>query len=109
MAVGGEILRAGGGFRKFYTSFDAFLIRTLGFTTARIACFGFFYDWINSDPRRQARPDAYAFAGLMGGLTAGIITNPIDIVFTRMQVDEMYDQRMRYNYKNFIDGLIRVS
>lgn len=107
--VGQEIMNAGGGFRKFWTSLDGFLLRTLAFTTGRIACFGYFYDWLNSDPRRQARPDAYAAAGLLGGLTLGILTNPVDIVFTRMQADEMYDPRMRYNYKNFIDGLIRTS
>jgi len=91
MQVGQEIMNAGGGFRKFWTAFDAFFLRTMAFTTARVAGFGYFYDWINSDPRRQARPDAYAMAGLLGGLTLGITTNPIEIVFTRMQADEMYD------------------
>ena len=31
-----------------------------------------------------------ALAGLAGGLVAGVVTNPIDIVFARMQVDELY-------------------
>jgi hypothetical protein len=109
MQVGQEIMNAGGGFRKFWTSLDGFLLRTLTLTTGRMATFGYAYDWINSDPRRQARPDAFALAGLTGGLALGIATNPVEIVFTRMQADEMYDPRMRYNYKNFIDGLIRTS
>jgi len=30
------------------------------------------------------------FAGLGGGFLAGVATNPFDIVFNRMQVDELY-------------------
>jgi hypothetical protein len=97
MQVGQEIMNAGGGFRKFWTSFDAFALRTLAFTTGRMFTFGAFYDYMNSDPRRQARPDAYAAAGLAAGVALGYLTNPLEVVFTRMQVDEMYDPRVRYN------------
>jgi len=85
-----EIHEAGGGMRKFYSTFDTFLARTLSYTTARIWAFGYFYDKLNKDPRRLARIDKFAYAGILGGLVAGIVTNPIDIVFNRMQVDEMY-------------------
>ena len=88
---------------------DAFLIRTVAYTTARISCWGYFYDWVNKDPRRNARQDAWLLAGILGGITTGIVTNPIDIVFTRMQADEMYDVRYRRNYKNFYEGFIRVA
>ena len=109
MEIGQEILNAGGGLKKFYSSIDAFLIRTLTYTTARTWSFLYFYDWINPDPRRQARPDYYAAAGLAGGAIAGIVTNPVEIVFARMQVDEMYPEIARRNYKHFFDGLFRVS
>lgn len=69
---------------------DAFLVRTIGYTTARVWAFGYFYDKLNPDPRRVARIDMFAYAGILGGAIAGIATNPIDIVFNRMQVDEMY-------------------
>jgi dicarboxylate transporter 10 len=88
---------------------DAFLIRTLTYTTARTWSFLYFYDRINPDPRRQARPDYYAFAGLAGGLLAGIATNPFEIVLTRMQADEMYPVGARRGYKHFFDGLFRVA
>lgn len=45
-------MRAGGGLKKFYSSFDAFFLRTVGYTTARVWSFLYFYDWINPDPRR---------------------------------------------------------
>jgi hypothetical protein len=65
-------------------------VRTFSYTTARVWGFLYFYDWINPDPRRLARPDYFVAAGAAGGLLAGIITNPTEIVFARMQVDEMY-------------------
>jgi solute carrier family 25 (mitochondrial oxoglutarate transporter), member 11 len=87
---------------------DAYLVRTMGYTTARIWAFGYFYDKVNKDPRRMARFDYYLGAGLLGGATAGILTNPIDIVFNRMQVDELYPDAARRNYRNFLDGLYRT-
>lgn len=89
-------------------SLDAFFLRTVGYTTARIWAFGYFYDKFNSDPRRMARFDYFLAAGVLGGFTAGVITNPIDIVFNRMQVDEMYPEGARRNYRHFLDGLYRT-
>ena len=52
MQIAEEIYNSGGGLRKFYTSIDAFVIRTFAYTTARTWGFLYFYDWINPDPRR---------------------------------------------------------
>lgn len=84
-------------------------MRTVAYTTARVGCFCYFYDWINKDPRRLARGDYFVTAGLLGGLVAGIATNPFEIVFTRMQADELYPIQARRNYKNYLDGLMKVS
>jgi len=100
---------AGGGLRKFYSKFDAFFIRTTAYTTIRISSFLYFYDWINPDPRRQARMDFYIYAGVLGGVVGGVLFNPFDIVFTRMQVDEMYPEQCRRNYKSFADGIMKVA
>jgi hypothetical protein len=87
-----DIKAAGGGLRKFYSSLDAFFLRTVAYTTARTWGFLYFYDWINPDSRRQARADFYGYAGLAGGLAGGYLSNPFEIVFTRMQADEMYPE-----------------
>ena len=87
-----EIHQSGGGYRKFYTSIDGFVARTMAYTTARVWGFLLFYDWLNPDPRRTARPDWYIMAGLGGGFLAGVVSNPVDMVFTRMQVDELYPE-----------------
>ena len=87
-----EIREQGGSFRRFYTSLDTFFVRTFAYTTARVWGFLKFYDYLNPDPRRILRGDKYIFAGMGGGMLAGILTNPIDLVFARQQVDELYPE-----------------
>ena len=107
-AIFDEIHRAGGGYRKFYTSLDGFVIRTMAYTTARVWGFLQFYDWLNPDPRRSARPDWMIMAGFGGGTIAGVLTNPIEMVFARQQADEMYHEAYRRNYKSFLHGLMKT-
>ena len=78
-----EIHASGGGLRRFYSSIDGFLIRTTAYTTARVWAFLHFYDKLNPDPRRTARMDWYIMSGIAGGFLAGVVTNPIDLVFAR--------------------------
>jgi hypothetical protein len=104
-----ETYKAGGGMKKFYSSLDAFFIRTVTYTTFRIWGFLYFYDWINPDARRVARQDFYGYAAVAGGLMGGILANPFQVVFSRMQVDEMYPERARRNYRNFFDGFTKVA
>ena len=63
---------------------------------------------MNSDPRRTPRYDSQMAIGVMASLGMAAVTNPIDVVFTRMQVDEMYDPKYRRNYSSFYEGLVRV-
>lgn len=104
-----DIQAAGGGLKKFYSSLDAFALRTFAYTTARVWGFLYFYDWINPDARRQARTDFYVYAGVAGGLLGGFVSNPFEIVFTRMQADEMYPEQCRRNYKSFAEGIVKVA
>lgn len=92
-----------------FTSFDGFVTRTVAYTTARVWGFCYFYDWINPDPRRTARIDYYIMAGLTGGIVAGLLSNPFELVFTRMQVDEMYPEHCRRNYKSMLHGLTKAA
>jgi hypothetical protein len=46
---------------------------------------------------------------MAGGFVAGVLTNPIDLVFARMQVDQLYPEAGRRNYKNIIDGLVKAA
>lgn len=100
---------AGGGVKKFYSKLDAFFLRTVSYTTARIWAFGYFYDWINPDARRVAKYDFYGYAAVAGGIVGGYLMNPFQIVFARMQVDELYPERARRNYRGFADGIAKVA
>ena len=104
-----EISKAGGGMKTWWTSLDGFLAKTMVYTSSRIWAYLFFYDRLNKDPRRHARPDRTAMAGVAGGLVAGVVSNPFEIVFTRMQADDMYAKNYRRNYTNLYDGLVKVS
>lgn len=100
-----EIYQAGGGVRAMFTGLDGWFARTMAYTTARVWAFLYFYDWINPDPRRTARIDYMMFAGFAGGMTAGVLTNPVDLVYSRMQVDQMYPEGYRRNYSSFLQGM----
>lgn len=100
-----EISRQGGGIKKFYTSYEGFLTRTIAYTTIRTSCFLYFYDWINHDPRRYAKPERLLYSAIPAGLVAGILTNPIELVFTRMQGNDLVPR----NYSSFYDGLVKAS
>lgn len=104
-----EIHNAGGGYGKMFTSWDGFVAKTMAYTTARVWGFLLFYDHLNPDPRRTARPDYYIMAGMGGGFLAGVLSNPIDLVFTRMQVDELYPEQCRRNYRGIFDGVLRAA
>ena len=103
-----EVYRAGGGFRKMYSGLDAWFLRTVTYTTARIWSFLWFLDRIHHDPRRTPRPDYMFMAGMPAGMVAGALSNPVELVFTRMQVDEMYPEGYRRNYKGVVDGLLKA-
>jgi hypothetical protein len=48
-------------------------------------------------------------ASFLGGFCAGIVTNPIDIVYNRQAADALYPNSLKRNYKSFIDGLLKVN
>jgi len=101
-----EIHQQGGGMKKYFSSYEGFLFRTMAYTTFRVSSFLYFYDWINKDPRRYAKPEKLMFSAIPAGMIAGVLTNPFEIVYTRMQVNDMGFGR---NYSSFADGLIKTS
>jgi solute carrier family 25 oxoglutarate transporter 11 len=110
MQIKREIIKQGGPKVKiWYTNYEGFLARTLAYTTSRTWAYLYFYDRLNHDPRRHARPDRTAMAGVAGGLIAGIVSNPIEVVYTRMQVDDMYKPGYKRGYTSFYDGLLKTS
>lgn len=50
-----------------------------------------------------------AYAGFMGGFCAGVLTNPIDVVYNRQVADALYPDHLKRNYTSLIDGLIKAN
>lgn len=109
MHILSEIMESGVGVRKLWTNTEGFLIKTSAYTTARVWGYCYFMDKVNPDTRRNARWDKFVPAALVGGVVAGIATNPFELVFARMQVDQMHHPANRWNYRNYFDGLMKVS
>ena len=49
-----------------------------------------------------------SFAGFLGGFCAGVVTNPIDLVYNRQVADALYPKGLQRNYTSFFDGLTKV-
>jgi len=84
--------------KKYYTSYEGFFFKTVGYTTAWVSAFLYFYDWLNHDPRRYAKPEMLLYSAIPAGIVAGIVTNPIDLVFTRMQAEDLYHKNYKWGY-----------
>jgi hypothetical protein len=67
-----------------------------------------FYNYFNRDPRRTAHWTVCSFAGFLGGFCAGVISNPIDLVYNRQVADALYPKHLQRGYTSFIDGLLKV-
>jgi hypothetical protein len=61
--------------------------------------FLYFYDWINTDARRQTKPDFYAYTGISESLATEIASNTVEVEFTRMLADYLYTDKCKRNYK----------
>lgn len=48
-------------------------------------------------------------ASFLGGFFAGVINNPIDIVYNRQVSDSLLPEGLKRNYKGFFDGLVKVQ
>lgn len=57
----------------------------------------------------NARLDKFVMAGVAGGFIAGVLQNPFELVYTRMQVEELYPRAYQRGYTSFADGFAKVA
>ncbi|MFM7852304.1 MAG: MC/SLC25 family protein, partial [Flammeovirgaceae bacterium] len=50
-----------------------------------------------------------SLSGFLGGFTAGVMSNPIEIVYNRQVADGLLPNHLKRNYSNFFDGLLKVN
>jgi hypothetical protein len=103
-----EIIDSGSGLKGLYTGYDSLLMRGLWGSGWRSYFWCYFYNYFNTDPRRAPHWAVGSTASFMGGFCAGVITNPIDIVYNRQAADALYPKGLNRNYSSFLNGLNNV-
>ena len=96
------------GFSGLYRGLSASLMRQLTYSTTRFGV----YEELKSDfTTASASPPLPGLIAMASasGFIGGVAGNPADILNVRMQHDAALPKEERRNYKNAIDGLIRMT
>lgn len=88
---------------------DTLIARSFWYGGFRPYFWSLFYNYFNKDPRRTIHWTTCTFASFVGGFCAGILANPIDLVYNRQVADGLYPKEWQRGYKNFLDGLLKVN
>lgn len=74
------------------------------------------YDSINSSFKQMNGPDSKELplwqkvvSGIVAGAIGAAVGNPADVAMVRMQADGRLPIEQRRNYKNVVDGLVRIG
>lgn len=49
-----------------------------------------------------------SIASFCGGFCAGVVTNPVDIVYNRQAAEALFPTNVKRNYRSFLDGIVKV-
>ncbi|KAG8748638.1 Mitochondrial dicarboxylate transporter [Ceratobasidium sp. 414] len=96
------------GIRSVYTGLSAALLRQLSYSMVRFGCYEHIKGTITDGGKKRPKAIQLVVAGGIAGGLGGIAGNPADILLVRMTTDEVRPPKDRFNYKNAIDGLIRL-
>lgn len=104
VATFGHVLKSDG-ILGLYRGLSASLLRQLTYSTTR---FGFYEQLKSTQPSKPTFPTLIAMASASGFL-GGVVGNPADVLNVRMQHDAALPLSQRRNYKNAVDGLVRMT
>jgi dicarboxylate transporter 10 len=93
------------GLLGLYSGLSASLLRQITYSTTR---FGIYEELKSRTTSAPSFPTLIAMASVSGFL-GGVAGNPADVLNVRMQHDAALPVDQRRNYKNAIDGLIRMT
>lgn len=89
----------------FPTQLSASLLRQLTYSTTRFGV----YEELKSNSSSNPSLPTLIFMASTSGFLGGLAGNPADVLNVRMQNDLALPPSQRRNYRNAIDGLIRMS
>ncbi|KAI8388247.1 mitochondrial carrier domain-containing protein [Radiomyces spectabilis] len=94
------------GVRALYSGLSASLLRQGTYSTIRFGLYEKFKWMVAGDQKPTFRQ--LVFCSTAAGILGGASGNPSDVVNVRMQNDGQLPPQERRNYKNAIDGLVRI-
>jgi dicarboxylate transporter 10 len=103
----GHVIKNNGLF-GLYNGLSASLLRQITYSTTRFGV----YEELKADfTTPAAKPTFSALIAMAStsGFIGGIVGNPADVLNVRMQHDAALPKEERRNYKNAVDGLIRMT
>jgi len=96
------------GVKGFYSGLTASLLRQASYSTTRFAIYDILKHQIS--PNGEAIPFHVRLAmAATAGFFGGVLGNPGDMINVRMQNDMKLPPDVRRNYKNALDGVLRVG
>jgi dicarboxylate transporter 10 len=96
------------GFLGLYSGLSASLLRQITYSTTRFGVYEELKSDFTTSTSKPSLPSLIAMASTSGFL-GGVAGNPADVLNVRMQHDAALPKAERRNYKNAIDGLIRMT
>ncbi|KAF2668341.1 mitochondrial carrier [Microthyrium microscopicum] len=103
----GHVVKSNG-FLGLYKGLSASLLRQLTYSTTRFGIYAHLKTSISDRRSQPSFPQLIAISSA-SGFIGGIAGNPADVLNVRMQHDAALPAAERRNYKNAIDGLIRMA
>lgn len=104
-----EIYDSGAGTKGLFSGWDAQFAKGLYQSAIKTFLWCHIYNYYNDDPRRVRSLGVSTFTNFLAGFGAGLLTNPIDLVYNRIVADPLFPKENRRNYSSFINGLIRAN
>ncbi len=96
------------GLPGLYSGLSASLLRQITYSTTRFGVYEEVKSSLTTPTSKPSFPILIAISS-MSGFLGGIAGNPADVLNVRMQHDAALPEDKRRNYKNAIDGLIRMT
>jgi dicarboxylate transporter 10 len=96
------------GFPGLYSGISASLLRQLTYSTTRFGVYEELKSDFTTEKSTPSFPSLIAMASV-SGFIGGFAGNPADVLNVRMQHDAALPLAERRNYKNAIDGLLRMT
>ncbi|KAI9640077.1 Mitochondrial dicarboxylate transporter [Ciborinia camelliae] len=96
------------GFTGLYSGLSASLLRQITYSTTRFGIYEKLKANFTTGNKSPSFPTLIAIAST-SGFIGGIVGNPADVLNVRMQHDAALPVKQRRNYKNAVDGLVRMT